>query len=170
MVGPRVDYWYFATRARTIDSVKTRLMTTHSRTTHSETTRTETSTVRRLLHAIDRGTLTTMNAPATLRIAAQGTRQHADNDVATDSGTPQQRSVGNRSFENLVTDDQENLMSTAAVTNPELDHELTVLREASVWQLNAAIEAGFVDEVDNISDSYAAAERSLLRRWRAQAA
>lgn len=145
-------------RTRTIGLVKTRPMSTQSRTTHPETTYTDTGAARRLLRAIDRGTLVTMNAPATLRIAAQG-------GPVVDNGA-----TDNRATDHGATDNQEKLMSIEAVPSPELEHELTVLREASVWQLNAAIEAGFVDEVDNISDSYAAAERSLLRRWRANAA
>lgn len=53
---------------------------------------------------------------------------------------------------------------TPADTSADLDRELEHLRDAAVWQLNAAIEAGWEDAAPGISDSYAADERTLRRR------
>jgi ABC-type metal ion transport system substrate-binding protein len=59
---------------------------------------------------------------------------------------------------------------TKTITHTEIDsaamaRELEQLQDAAVWQLNAALEAGWDDATDGISNSYAADERSLRRRW-----
>jgi hypothetical protein len=60
--------------------------------------------------------------------------------------------------------------TTATINNDELERELTHLQEAAVWQLNAALEAGWDDATDGISNSYAADERNLRRSWLRRAA
>jgi mannose/cellobiose epimerase-like protein (N-acyl-D-glucosamine 2-epimerase family) len=64
---------------------------------------------------------------------------------------------------------------TKTITHTEIDsaelaHELEQLQEAAVWQLNAALEAGWDDATDGISNSYATDERNLRRRWLRSAA
>ena len=53
-----------------------------------------------------------------------------------------------------------------AMTTIELDRELEELHNAAVWSLNAALESGWDDAAASISKSYAAEERTLVRRWR----
>ena len=170
MFQRRVDYLFSVTCAPTIVSVNTRATTSQFHSTRRRTT-----TTQRLLRAIDRGTLVTMNAPATLRIAAHGgARPAAAQATTTETRSTETRSIETRSTDSCAAESQEDVMSTENVAggelDPELDSALTALREACVWQLNAAIEAGFVSAVDEISDSYAASERSLISRWRAKAA
>ena len=57
------------------------------------------------------------------------------------------------------------IASTQSNTTTELDRELEQLQEAAIWQLNAALEAGWDEAADGISDSYAADVRLLRRRW-----
>jgi hypothetical protein len=51
-----------------------------------------------------------------------------------------------------------------------MDRELEHLQEAAIWQLNAALEAGWDDAAEGISNSYAVDERNLRRRWLRSAA
>jgi hypothetical protein len=63
-----------------------------------------------------------------------------------------------------------NTITPADINSAELARELEQLQEAAVWQLNAALEAGWDDAADGISSSFAADERNLLRRWLRSAA
>lgn len=60
--------------------------------------------------------------------------------------------------------------TTQSETTADLDRELTRLHDAAVWQINAAIEAGWNDATAGISSSYVADERDLRRRWLRSAA
>lgn len=63
-----------------------------------------------------------------------------------------------------------NTITHTAIDTADLDRELERLQEAAVWQLNAALEAGWDDAATDISNSYAADERNLRRRWLRSAA
>jgi hypothetical protein len=63
-----------------------------------------------------------------------------------------------------------NTITHTAIDTTELDRELERLQEAAIWQLNAALEAGWDDATTGISNSYAADERNLRRRWLRSAA
>jgi hypothetical protein len=58
-----------------------------------------------------------------------------------------------------------NTITHTEIDTTELDRELERLQEAAIWQLNAALEAGWDDATTGISNSYAADERNLRRRW-----
>jgi hypothetical protein len=63
-----------------------------------------------------------------------------------------------------------NTITHTDIDTTELDGELERLQEAAIWQLNAALEAGWDDATTGISNSYAADERNLRRRWLRSAA
>lgn len=63
-----------------------------------------------------------------------------------------------------------NTITQTDINSAELAAELERLQEAAVWQLNAALEAGWDDATTDISNSYAADERNLRRRWLRSAA
>jgi hypothetical protein len=59
---------------------------------------------------------------------------------------------------------------TTEISTTDLDRELERLRDAAVWQMNAALEAGWDDAAAGISKSFDADERNLRRRWLRSAA
>ena len=63
-----------------------------------------------------------------------------------------------------------NTITHTAIDTANLDRELERLHEAAVWQLNAALEAGWDDATTDIANSYATDERNLRRRWLRSAA
>ena len=60
--------------------------------------------------------------------------------------------------------------NNASTDSVDIARKLEDLHEAAIWQLNAALEAGWDDAVTGISDSYATDERNLRRRWLRSAA
>lgn len=119
------------------------------------------TSAKRWLRSIDRATLVTMNPPASLALAATN---------STDTS-----STASRSTATSTTDDNRDAVSVTAstysegesiMTTIEIDRELEQLHEATVWSLNAALESGWDDAAESIAKSYAAEERSLLRRLR----
>ncbi len=63
-----------------------------------------------------------------------------------------------------------NTINQTSTGPADLAVELERLQEAAIWQLNAALEAGWDDATTDISNSYAADERNLRRRWLRSAA
>lgn len=63
-----------------------------------------------------------------------------------------------------------NTINQTSTSPVDLAVELERLQEAAIWQLNAALEAGWDDATTDISNSYAADERNLRRRWLRSAA
>jgi hypothetical protein len=114
----------------------------------------KTSTAKRLLHAIDRVTLVTMNPPAPTR----------NNDRVNAASIT-------RPAAHAADVDHTDILEETKMSTTELDLELEALRQATVWQLNSALESGWDDAAQSISDSYTESQRSLLgRRRHAQAA
>ena len=117
--------------------------------THAMTT----TTAKRWLRSVDRATLVTMNPPASHALAAASrdanTYSADTHDADTQAGATNYRTEGE-----------------SAMTTIELDRELEELHDAAVWSLNAALESGWDAAATSISNSYAAEERTLLRRRR----